>query len=112
MAISPSPGLFRLLAEARAAAGDQTGRQKFLARAERLEGLVAYRRNDPADALTHFEEATRLDPANTSAWYHRGEMLFHLDRLTEATESLEKALSIDPCDGRSRRLQTIVAEYR
>lgn len=108
--ISPSPELYRHLAEARAAAGDAAGQQQFLARRERLEGLAAYRRNDPAEALTRFEEATRLDPADAVSWYHRGEMLFHLNGKPEAAEALEQALTVNPGDGRSRRLLAIIAE--
>ena len=110
VAISPSPELFQLLAEARSAAGDATGQQQFLARRERLEGLAAYRRNDPEEALPHFEEATRLDPADGVSWYHRGEMLFHLNRKPEAAEALKQALTVNPGDGRSRRLLAITAE--
>ena len=110
MTISPSPELFQLLAEARAAAGDAAGQQQFLARRERLEGLAAYRRNDPEEALPHFEEATRLDPADGVSWYHLGEMLFHLDRKNEAAEALKQALTVNPGDGRSRRLLAIIAE--
>jgi len=109
-AISPSPELHRLLAEARAAAGDAAGQRQFLARRERLEGIAIYRRNDPAGALSHFEEATRLDPADAASWYHQGEMLFHLDRAADAAEALRRALAINPGDGRSQRLLAIIAE--
>ncbi len=108
--IRPTAKCYRQLADARSAAGDPTGRNRLLARAELLDGIATYRRNDPAGAAGHFEEATRLDPDNAVAWYRLGEMQFHLGRKAEAAAALRQALTISPGSGRPQRLLDLLPD--
>ena len=108
--IRPTSKVCRQLAAARAAAGDATGQNRLLARSELLEGIATYRRNDPAGAAGHFEQATKLDPANAVAWYHLGEMRFHLGRTSEAAVALEQALAINPSFGRPQQLLELLTD--
>ena len=96
VAIAPTPDLHRRLAAACDRGGDETGRDRHLAEAERLEGIAVYRRNDIANAMSRFERAASLDPSNAAALFHWGEMLYHLDRPEEAVRVFRKAVDERP----------------
>ena len=100
VAIAPTPDLHRRLAAACDRGGDETGRDRHLAEAERLEGIAVYRRNDIANAMSRFERAASLDPSNAAALFHWGEMLYHLDRPEEAVHVFRKAVDEQPGYGR------------
>lgn len=48
------------------------------------------------EALSHLDEATRLDPSYTQAWFNRGVVLQRMGRLADAESSYQKALDINP----------------
>lgn len=93
VSIAPSPALHRKLAAACEADGKVGDRDQHLARAELLDGIATYRRNDIAGALPRFEKAVALDPSNASAHFHLGEMLYHLGRHEEATSAFRDAVA-------------------
>jgi Flp pilus assembly protein TadD len=101
VAIAASSSLHRKLAVACEASGDEAGRNQHLSQAELLEGIAMYRRNDIAGALSRFAKAVELDPSNTSAVFHRGEMLYHLGRSKEAASAFRSALAQRPRFGRA-----------
>jgi tetratricopeptide (TPR) repeat protein len=96
-----SSSLHRKLALACEASGDEAGRNQHLSQAELLDGIAMYRRNDIAGALPRFMKAVELDPSNTSALFHRGEMLYHLGRSKEAASAFRDALTQRPGFGRA-----------
>ncbi|WP_197064747.1 tetratricopeptide repeat protein [Leptolyngbya sp. KIOST-1] len=46
------------------------------------------------EALTHFEQALRLDPHRADSWCHRAEALSCLSRYAEALQSVEQAQAL------------------
>ena len=94
--IAPTSALHRKLATACETSGDEAGRDRHLAEAERLEGIAVYRRNDIANAMSRFERAASLDPSNATAMFHWGEMLYHLGQPEEATRVFRKAVDERP----------------
>ncbi len=94
--IAPTSALHRKLATACETSGDEAGRDRHLAEAERLEGIAVYRRNDIAGALLRFQRAAGLDPSNATALFHWGEMLYHLGQPEEATRAFREAANEQP----------------
>jgi tetratricopeptide (TPR) repeat protein len=101
VAITASSSLHRKLAVACEASGDEAGRNQHLSQAELLDGIAMYRRNDIAGALLRFVKAVELDPSNTSAVFHRGEMLYHLGQRKESASAFRDALTQRPGFGRA-----------
>jgi tetratricopeptide (TPR) repeat protein len=112
VAIAPTPGLHRKLATACDRSGDETGRDRHLAEAERLEGIAVYRRNDITAAMPRFERAANLDPSNSAALFHWGEMLYHLDRPEEAALVFRKAIDRRPGFGRAGDFLTYLSRQK
>ena len=50
------------------------------------------------DALSFFEQALLLDPANPDLWNQKGVALRSLGRYNEASECYNKSLQLDPRD--------------
>ncbi len=48
------------------------------------------------EALTHFRQACKLEPASTSAWFNLGEALGRQAHTEEALAALRRALELDP----------------
>jgi tetratricopeptide (TPR) repeat protein len=77
-------------------------------------GRILAIRGEQAEALTHFDEAVRLDPEFGAAWYARGLAQRNMKRLEEARESLSRAQQSgarwpgvdDPLLGRVNTLRT------
>ena len=101
VAVAASSSLHRQLAVACEASGDEACRNQHLSQAELLDGIAMYRRNDIAGALPRFVKAVELDPSNTSALFHQGEMLYHLGRSREAASVFRDALTQRPGFGRA-----------
>jgi tetratricopeptide (TPR) repeat protein len=89
------------IAEAqRAVASDPNDADGYVA----LAGALSFA-GRPAEALDAVERAMRLNPHYPSSYaYQRGLALFGLDRLDEATASLERAIEINRDDYWSQRL--------
>ena len=102
VAVTASSSLHRQLAVACEASGDEACRNQHLSQAELLDGIAMYRRNDIAGALPRFVKAVELDPSNTPAVFHWGEMLYHLGRSKEAASVFRDTLSQRPGFGRAR----------
>ncbi len=63
-----------------------------------LLALVLVESGQSEQALSRFEQATRLDPANTRAAYNHGLVLARMKQWQRATEVLDQALSHAPND--------------
>jgi len=50
------------------------------------------------DALSFFEQALLLEPANPDLWNQKGVALRSLGRYDEASECYDKSLQLDPRD--------------
>lgn len=59
------------------------------------EGYRAGERDEPAEALAHFEMAAAVDPDLMIAWRQYGRALFAAGRYEEAVEAFERVLVID-----------------
>ena len=64
-------------------------------------GLVALNRRDFADAAEWFRSQLFGDPRSADAWNNRGWAQYQLGFMTQARESFERALAIDPAHGRA-----------
>lgn len=60
------------------------------------EGYRAGERDEPAEALAHFEMAAAVDPDLMIAWRQYGRALFAAGRYEEAVGAFERVLVIDP----------------
>lgn len=67
-------------------------------------GCVYARLGDHAAALTHFDEAARLEPANTAYSYNQAVTLNFLGQTDQADEALEALIELAPGDARAHHL--------
>ncbi len=76
----------------------QKGRARVKKRADALDSygvfLIGERR--PAEAETAFRQAIRLDPTNTAAWVHLGDLLADVHRFGDAEAAYRRALALKP----------------
>jgi Flp pilus assembly protein TadD len=67
-------------------------------------GCVYARLGDHGAALTHFDEAVRLEPRNTEYRYNQAATLNFLGRTDEADAALEALIALAPGDARAHHL--------
>jgi tetratricopeptide (TPR) repeat protein len=64
-----------------------------------LKGMNFAAKHDLKSALEYFEQAIRINPNHSKAWYNKGMSLFRLGESREETlHCFEKALEINPLD--------------
>ena len=112
LTLNPSADVHRKLAFFLELSGESTKSKYHLSEAEYLEGISTYHQNDLSGSLTHFEEALRLNPQNSKAWFHRGETEFHLGKKEMAYKSLEEASRISPHNGKIQSLLTFLQQEK
>jgi len=61
-------------------------------------GIVNLENGNFEDALSFFEQALLLAPANPDLWNQKGVALRSLGRYNEASECYNKSLQLDPRD--------------
>ena len=61
-----------------------------------LEANMQRYSGNTEEALRLYDKATEADPNFLDAWYHKGTLLYIMDRYEEASGCFEKALEIDP----------------
>jgi len=84
---------------------------EFAARVQQLNpflgeielGRVAEKSENYADALTHYEAASRLKPENAGLQYACGQQLARLDRKDEARARYTTALTLNPAHEATRK---------
>ncbi|MBM3845945.1 MAG: tetratricopeptide repeat protein [Verrucomicrobia bacterium] len=59
------------------------------------KGEALLQLGQPAEALTAFEEALRLDPAMVEGWVKKGSALERLDRMEDALQCYDHAIALD-----------------
>jgi tetratricopeptide (TPR) repeat protein len=69
-----------------------------------FQGLAWDRSGKPAEALVAFQQAVRLDPANTEAHLNLGKTQLSLDHRPEAIAELQETLLLDPANTQAKRL--------
>jgi len=74
-------------------------------------GCVYARLGDHHSALTHFNEAVRLDPSNTEYLYNQAVTLNFLGRVAEASAALEALIAPAPGDARAHHLLAKLRKY-
>ena len=102
LALSPSRQLHLDMAERCDARDERKQAAKHRSKADLLDGIAAYRRNDLSTALDKFEDSVREDPTNAYALFHQGEMLFHLMQPEQASQALHEATVQRPGFGRAQ----------
>lgn len=75
-------------------------------------GCVYARLGDHSAALTHFEEAVRLDPPNINYRYNLATTLNFLGRSDEAETALEALVALAPQDARAHHLLSALRKQR
>jgi tetratricopeptide (TPR) repeat protein len=101
-AMEPNASRHRQLADEYDRRGDAAARDRHLAAVRFHEGIDAYRHNRPDLALERLRLAVGLDDTDATAWFHVGEMEYHLGRHEEADKAFRRALELRPGYGRAR----------
>jgi tetratricopeptide (TPR) repeat protein len=73
-------------------------RQKKLYLAWYLKGDALRYQEKYYEAVQAYDEAIRLDPANTAAWISKGNSLHEVEMYNEAVQAYDKAIELDPDD--------------
>ena len=55
------------------------------------------------EALEAYDEAIEIKPRDADAWYHKGEVLYVLERWTDAREAVHSALELGASEAREAR---------
>lgn len=100
--MEPTAARHRQLAAEYERRGDTAARDKQLAAMWFHEGIDAYRHNQPDLALGRLRKSVELDGTSAVAWFHVGEMEYHLGRHADADDAFRKALELRPGYGRAR----------
>jgi len=69
-----------------------------------FQGLAYDRSGKPSEALVAFQQAVRLDPANSEAHLNLGKTQLSIGQLPEALAELQEALRLDPANTQAKRL--------
>ncbi|THG92786.1 hypothetical protein EW145_g8587, partial [Phellinidium pouzarii] len=72
---------------------------------------VHMEQGEPELAFDAFEEAVKHDPKDPDIYYHRGQVLFIMQKFPEAAENYSKSLELDP-DFVFSHIQLAVAQYK
>jgi len=91
VAMAPSARLHGLLATAYEQGADPARARFHRARHHFHLGKDAYRRNQLAEAARELRRAVAIDETHVAAWYHLGEVAYHLGRSGSATEQAAAA---------------------
>lgn len=59
-------------------------------------GMAAFGRGQWREALDRFTEVTTMAPDFAEGWNKRATVLFHLGRLAESTEAVDRTLALEP----------------
>jgi len=62
------------------------------------KGVVLMKRGDYDEALKTFDEALKINPSSSLAWYNKGVVLYELERDEEAIEAYNQAIKFNPND--------------
>jgi Flp pilus assembly protein TadD len=105
------PDVLLALASGLAAARRYDVAERELRRAQRLAperweifqqlGVLNFKRGRYADAEVELGKSIELGGIDAASYFYRGESLNHLNRIDEALESLERAVQLDPRNGRA-----------
>ncbi|HSV31872.1 MAG TPA: tetratricopeptide repeat protein [Atribacteraceae bacterium] len=66
------------------------------------QGHIAYQRQDFSQAVSHFRQATQANASFEQAWYWRGIASLKLGDETDAAQSLQRVLSLNPDNPEAR----------
>ncbi|KAI5116078.1 hypothetical protein M0805_009288 [Coniferiporia weirii] len=72
---------------------------------------VHMEQGEPEPAFDAFEEAIKHDPKDPDIYYHRGQVMFIMQKFDEAAENYSKSLELDP-DFVFSYIQLAVAQYK
>ncbi len=64
-----------------------------------FRSIAGYTRGHFPEALADIDRSIELDPADATAFHHRGNVLFALDRFAEAGAAYEQTLKLSPGEG-------------
>ncbi|GMF25598.1 unnamed protein product [Phytophthora fragariaefolia] len=73
-------------------------RQRF-ARAKRSLGRYYFEKGDPDTAIPHYEDAVRVGPMHTGAWFTLGAMAMRVHRWALAMRAFTRVVQLEPDNG-------------
>ncbi|RLN63814.1 hypothetical protein BBJ28_00019440 [Nothophytophthora sp. Chile5] len=73
-------------------------KQRF-ARAKRSLGRYYFEKGEPEKAIPHYEDATRVSPMHTGAWFTLGSLAMRTQRWALALRSFTRVVQLEPDNG-------------